>query len=158
MTSSGTLVYLAGGYSFSAAGGVNAFRSYNPVTNTWMTLTGPGCHGVRVVCGLFADKQQGLCGWRGGRGYRKVSNATRIYDVASNTWSAGAAMPDFRAFMASGYFAGKIYLVGGYNTGNVRSFGQVWNLSITNTFNTTSLNMPATLGRPGMALSMATYT
>ena len=28
-------------------------------------------------------------------------------------------MPDVRAFMASGYFNGKIYLVGGYNTGNV---------------------------------------
>ena len=36
-------------------------------------------------------------------------------------------MPDVRAFMGSGYFNGKIYLVGGYSTGNVDpSFGQVW--------------------------------
>ena len=28
-------------------------------------------------------------------------------------------MPDVRAFMASGYFNGKIYLVGGYTTGNI---------------------------------------
>ena len=28
-------------------------------------------------------------------------------------------MPDVRAFMASGYYNGKIYLVGGYTTGNV---------------------------------------
>ena len=28
-------------------------------------------------------------------------------------------MPDVRAFMGSGYFNGKIYLVGGYTTGNV---------------------------------------
>jgi N-acetylneuraminic acid mutarotase len=80
-----------------------------------------------------------------------VSNATRIYDIASNTWSAGATMPDVRAFMASGYFAGKIYLIGGYSTGNVTpSFGQVWEYDpVTNTFNTSRLNMPATLGGPG---------
>ena len=41
-------------------------------------------------------------------------NTTRIYDIATNTWSTGAPMPDVRAFMASGYFNGKIYLVGGY--------------------------------------------
>ena len=49
-----------------------------------------------------------------------VVNTTRIYDIATNTWSTGAPMPDVRAFMASGYFNGKIYLVGGYTTGNVR--------------------------------------
>ena len=56
-----------------------------------------------------------------------VVNTTRIYDIATNTWSTGAPMPDVRAFMGSGYFNGKIYLVGGYTTGNVDpSFGQVW--------------------------------
>ena len=59
-------------------------------------------------------------------------------------------MPDVRAFMASGYFNGKIYLVGGYNTGNVDpSFGQVWEYDpVTNTFNTSRTSMPATIGRP----------
>ena len=33
-----------------------------------------------------------------------VVNTTRIYDIATNTWSTGAPMPDVRAFMASGYF------------------------------------------------------
>ena len=56
-----------------------------------------------------------------------VVNTTRIYDIATNAWSTGAPMPDVRAFMGSGYFNGKIYLVGGYSTGNVDpSFGQVW--------------------------------
>ena len=49
-----------------------------------------------------------------------VVNTTRIYDIATNTWTTGTPMPDVRAFMASGYFNGKIYLVGGYSTGNVR--------------------------------------
>ncbi len=63
-------------------------------------------------------------------------------------------MPDVRAFMASGYFNGKIYLVGGYNTGNVDpSFGQVWEYDpVANTFNTTRMSMPATLGGPGFGI------
>ena len=63
-------------------------------------------------------------------------------------------MPDVRAFMASGYFNGKIYLVGGYSTGNVDpSFGQVWEYDpVTNTFNTSRTSMPATLGGPGFGV------
>ena len=81
-----------------------------------------------------------------------VVNTTRIYDIATNTWSTGTPMPDVRAFMASGYFNGKIYLVGGYTTGNVDpSFGQVWEYDpVANTFNTTRMSMPATLGGPGL--------
>ena len=83
-----------------------------------------------------------------------VSNATRIYDVAAGTWSAGTNMPDVRAFMAKGYFNGKIYLVGGYSTGNISpAFAQVWEYDpIANTFNTTRLDMPATLGGAGSAV------
>ena len=63
-------------------------------------------------------------------------------------------MPDVRAFMASGYFNGKIYLVGGYNTGNVDpSFGQVWEYDpVLNTWNTSRMSMPATLGGPGFGI------
>jgi hypothetical protein len=38
----------------------------------------------------------------GGNAY----NLTRIYDIATNTWSAGAPMPLGRQQMASGYWAG----------------------------------------------------
>ena len=63
-------------------------------------------------------------------------------------------MPDVRAFMGSGYFNGKIYLVGGYTTGNVDpSFGQVWEYDpVANTFNTSRASMPATLGGPGFGI------
>jgi N-acetylneuraminic acid mutarotase len=83
-----------------------------------------------------------------------VVNTTRIYDIATNTWSTGAPMPDVRAFMGSGYFNGKIYLVGGYTTGNVDpSFGQVWEYDpVANTWNTSRMSMPATLGGPGFGI------
>ena len=63
-------------------------------------------------------------------------------------------MPDVRAFMGSGYFNGKIYLVGGYNTGNVDpSFGQVWVYDpVTNTLNTSRASMPITLGGAGFGI------
>jgi hypothetical protein len=50
-------------------------------------------------------------------------NITRIYDVATETWTTGTNMPDVRSFMAAGYNSanGKIYLVSGYNTGDVSS-------------------------------------
>ena len=52
-----------------------------------------------------------------------VYNLTQIYDIATDTWTAGPNMPDVRAFMASGYNPAndKIYLVSGYNTGTVDS-------------------------------------
>ena len=63
----------------------------------------------------------------GGDALGTVVNTTRIYDPGTNTWSVGTPMPDVRAFMASGYYNGKIYLVGGYSTGNVSpAYGQVW--------------------------------
>jgi N-acetylneuraminic acid mutarotase len=83
-----------------------------------------------------------------------VVNTTRIYDTATNTWSTGATMPDVRAFMGSGYFNGKIYLLGGYSTGSVApSFGQVWEYDpVLNTWNASRMAMPATLGGPGFGI------
>ena len=56
------------------------------------------------------------------------SAATRVYDIATNTWSAGPNMPDVRSFMASGYNPGngKIYLVGGYSTATSHRHDQTW--------------------------------
>jgi N-acetylneuraminic acid mutarotase len=83
-----------------------------------------------------------------------VVNTTGIYDIASNTWSTGAPMPDVRAFMGSGYYNGKIYLVGGYTTGNVDpSFGQVWEYDLVeNTWNTSRASMPITMGGPAFGI------
>ena len=79
-----------------------------------------------------------------------VVDTTRIYDIATNTWSTGAPMPDIRAFMASGYFNGKIYLVGGYSTGNISpAFLQTWEYDpVANSF-ATKTSIPAAAGFGG---------
>ena len=48
---------------------------------------------------------------------------TRIYDIATNTWTMGAAMPAPRSQMASGYNPanGRIYLNGGFETSTIDS-------------------------------------
>lgn len=82
-------------------------------------------------------------------------NLNQVYDIATGTWSAGAAMPDVRAFFASSvYYNGKIYLIGGYTDGQVTSSqAQVWEYDpITNTYSTSRLAMPHAFGGAGSAV------
>ena len=155
MDSDGTFAYEGGGYSFSAADNINEFGKFNPVTNTWTPLAPVPDLNNGEASGVYAPNVNKLFVFGGERfnsGF--VVNTTRIYDIATNTWSTGAPMPDLRAFMGSGYFNGKIYLVGGYSTGNVDpSFGQVWEYDpVLNTWNTSRMSMPVTLGGPGFGI------
>ncbi len=155
MDSDGTFAYEGGGYSFSAGGTINQFGKFNPATNTWTPLAPVPDLTNAEASGVYAPNVNKLFVFGGDDPTTgTVVNTTRIYDIATNTWSSGTAMPDVRAFMASGYFNGKIYLVGGYSTGNVDpSFGQVWEYDpVANTFNTTRMSMPATLGGPGFGI------
>ncbi len=155
MDSDGTFAYEGGGYSFSAGGTINQFGKFDPATNTWTPLAPVPDLTNAEASGVYAPNVNKLFVFGGDDPTTgTVVNTTRIYDIATNTWSSGTAMPDVRAFMASGYFNGKIYLVGGYSTGNVDpSFGQVWEYDpVANTFNTTRMSMPATLGGPGFGI------
>jgi N-acetylneuraminic acid mutarotase len=149
------VAYEGGGYSFSAPGTINEFGSFDPVANDWTSLAPVPDLENAEASAVFAPNVNKLFVFGGENPDTVVVvNTTRIYDVATNTWSTGAPMPDIRAFMASGYFNGKIYLVGGYNTGNVDpSFGQVWEYDpVTNTFDTSRTSMPATLGGAGFGV------
>src|SRR6266513_1168678 len=122
--SDGTFSYHAGGYSFSFPGTVNVFNRYDPVANTWTALAPMPDTLSLMASAVYYPPTNKIYVFGGEDGDTGInSNATRIYDIASNTWSAGANMPDVRSFMASGYNSanGKIYLVSGYNTGYVDS-------------------------------------
>ena len=56
-----------------------------------------------------------------------VLNTTFVYDVASNTWSTGAPMPEARYFPNVAYYPGdgKVYVIGGFDGGFVES-SQTW--------------------------------
>src|SRR5258708_26102117 len=128
MDNDGTFAYEGGGYSFSTSGTINEFGKFNPATNTWTPLAPVPDLNNAEASGVYAPNVNKLFVFGGDDPTTgTVVNTTRIYDIATHTWSTGMPMPDVRAFMGSGYFNGKIYLVGGYTTGNVDpSFGQVW--------------------------------
>ncbi len=147
--SDGTVAYFAGGYSFTSLT-TNVFQKYNPATNTWTTLAN-----VPVVvseASLAYSPTTNKLYLFGGEDVDTsvVYNTLYIYDVATNTWSTGAAMPDVRAFMASGYFNGKVYLVGGYNSGSISpAFLQVWEYNISTNTYATKTPIPAANGFGG---------
>src|SRR6266850_7899249 len=149
VASNGTFAYAAGGYSFSAGTTLNVFRRYDPVANTWTTLAPMPTVGAAMASAVFAPNTGKIYVFGGEDAVTGVnSNATRIFDIATGSWSAGANMPDVRSFMASGYFNNKIYLVSGYNTGQVTSAQPtVWDYDpVANTFNTVHAPIPHPTG------------
>jgi hypothetical protein len=121
--SDGTFFYAAGGYSFSQAITLAVFNRYDPVSNSWAPLPDMPQAAIMAVAVYYppTNKIYVFGGEDAGSGTNY--NITRIYDIAGNSWTTGANMPDVRSFMAAGYVpaTGMIYLLGGYNTGTVDS-------------------------------------
>src|SRR5207249_2301301 len=111
------------GYSSNSGNTLSVFNRYDPVADTWTTLSDMPTAAFMASAVYYppGDKIYVFGGEDADSGVNY--NVTRIYDIASQTWSTGANMPDVRSFMASGYNSdnGKIYLVSGYNTGDVTS-------------------------------------
>ena len=111
--------YLFGGYSDATGSVSSAAYRWNSVNERW-EVRAPMPDAVEGASAVYvpSDSDPRVYVFGGvDPSTGTVSQATRIYDVFANTWSAGVDMPDVRSFMASGYNAanGKIYLVGGYN-------------------------------------------
>src|ERR1051325_6148533 len=122
--SNGTFAYFAGGYSFTSGQSLTSLYRYDPVANTWTTLAPVPGPGFIMASAAYYPTTNKIYVFGGEDAVSGTNyNTTRIYDIASNTWTTGANMPDVRSFMGSGYNSGngKIYLVSGYNTGNVDS-------------------------------------
>ena len=119
--SDGTNFYAAGGYSFSQGITLAVLNKFNPGTNTWTPLS-PMPQSAALGCGVYYPTTNTFYVFGGedavsGQNY----NLTQIYDIASDTWSMGANMPDVRSFEACGYVpaTGMIYVVSGYSSGQV---------------------------------------
>jgi len=152
MDTDGTYGYEGGGYSFNTGDNITNFGRFDPVANSWTPLAPVPDFDNGQASAVYAPNVGKLFVFGGSEfALGTVSNVTRIYDIATNKWSTGAPMPDVRAFMGSGYFNGKIYLVGGYTTGNVDpAFAQVWEYDpAANTWNTSRRSMPLALGGAG---------
>ena len=160
-TSDGVSAYVAGGFAegiFGSGNPVNLFARYNPPTNTWTVLA--PLPEVNEYASAVYSPINGKIYLFGGQNNSTVIGRTRIYDIASNSWSDGADMPAPRYAMASGYHNGKIYLIGGFDVYSATASpvtpggmptgdqSQVWEYDpIDNTWNASRLAMPEARGR-----------
>lgn len=62
---------------------------------------------------IYTNSKIYVFGGRGGSGNSVNRNSLEIYDIASDTWSAGASMPEAKQAMAAALAGNKIYVFGG---------------------------------------------
>jgi len=113
-------LYIASGYSFTLEEILDRFNRWNPSPppgGTWVQLA-PVPTPALNPSGIYVPTANKIYVFGGYIGPNGLTDATRIYDIGSNTWSMGTPMPDVRSHMACGYNPanGMIYLVSGYNT------------------------------------------
>jgi N-acetylneuraminic acid mutarotase len=149
----GVYAYALGGFSFQTGSDVTQTVRYDPIANAWTPLA-PVPAAVTMASAVYAPINNKLYVFGGELvGTSQIYSTTRIYDISGNSWSIGAPMPDIRAFMGSGYYNGKIYLVGGYSTGNVTpAYAQTWEYDVLANTWVTKTAMPQALGGPASAV------
>ncbi|MDQ3042299.1 MAG: hypothetical protein M3R11_07955, partial [Acidobacteriota bacterium] len=109
--SDGTSVYISGGV---ATGGVfqTAFNRYNPATNTYTALAPVPTATWNHVALFLGGKIYKI----GGSTATASTAIVEIYDIATNTWSTGAPLPQPASFSHGFVKAGFVYIAGGLNS------------------------------------------
>ena len=150
----GTNIYSAGGYNFPLNGDLATFYRSTDGGMTWGSLASLPV-GTILPGFVYAPNVNKLFMFGGASNISgTVYNTTRIYDIATNTWTTGATMPGPRQQMAAGYYNGKIYVAAGQSSVSQGSDSNtIWEYDpVANTWNTSRANMPAALGGPGYGI------
>ena len=85
------MLYIAGGQTADAVPTVyDQVSRYNYTTNTWSNVAPLPVALGQAATGAWNGKIYVAGGFIGGT---SVTNALRIYDIATNTWTSGANMP-----------------------------------------------------------------
>ncbi len=103
------VLYVAGGHD-GTTGGTTTLQAYNPVTNTWSTLTPmPGRRYQADGAGVIDGELYVAGGWNYPDSGIPQSQLF-IYNPGTNSWSSKASMPTLSANGASGVINGKLYV------------------------------------------------
>ena len=149
-TSAGGYIYSASGGTFPIGGTSTLFRRYNPASNVWEPLADVP---IAVFGATLAhDAAGGRLFLFGGVG-SVVLNQVQVYNIASNTWSTGTQLPLPRYGMAGGVIGGKIYLVGGIQSGTSVAQSQNWEFDFATQTYTPKLSLPTAQARAGYAVA-----
>jgi len=144
--SDGTSFYAAGGYTFETFDSLDTLYRYDPVGDSWTQLTSMPQKAIMPTAVYYppTNKIYVFGGEDGNTGDN--FDITRIYDIATDTWTTGTPMPGVISFAAGGYVPGngKIYIVSGYNTGTVDSAQpNTWEYDpVTDTWNDLTATVP----------------
>src|SRR4029079_13093714 len=153
VTSDGTFGYSAGGF---AGAPTNAFYRFDPVANSWTPLAnvGTGFYDAGIA---YAANTNKIYVFGGFDPNFFVLNTTQIYDIATNSWTTGAPMPDAagRYFPSAVYYPGngKIYVIGGFDGVTFSVQSQTWEYDpVANTCNTSRAPIPIPMGGAGPSI------
>jgi len=116
-TTANGLVYVFGGATTGSFTAIDTLLAYNPGTNSWTTLAsaGTGGHGNYGAISPYGAGK--LLATDGADTTFVAVATTHIYDIASNTWSAGPTMQTPRAGHAQGTLPdGRVLVTNGLNT------------------------------------------
>ncbi len=138
VASDGSYVYAAGGLVYSPTTYLDELGRYDPTSGTWSYLTSVPL-ALSNASAVYAPLNNKLYLFGGVQGSSQL-NSTLIYDIATDSWSSGAAMPDARYSMAAGYYNGSVYLVGGKK--NYSVYSQTWAYDVTADIWTTKTTAP----------------
>ena len=100
--SDGTFVYCGGGNSLSQGTTLAVFNRYDPVANTWASLPDMPQAAIMGTAVYYPTTNKIYIFGGEDSATGTNYNITRIYDIAGNTWTTGANMPDVRSFSAGG--------------------------------------------------------
>src|SRR5262249_25837542 len=140
--SDGTYVYCGGGWD-----GITVHADllrYDPVANSWASLASSADQHYRSQAVYYNGKLYNMGGLGASGG---VTNTTRIYDIATNTWTTGAPMPVALSDMPTVLWNGIIYVAGGYTGSGTVNTLYTYNIA-TKSWSTLT-PMPQALYSPG---------
>jgi hypothetical protein len=141
--SDGTFVYVGGGYSNGALR--NDLLRYDPANHTWMPLAPSPDHHALSQAVYFKGKLYNMGGNVGDLSH--FSDTTRIYDIATNTWSTREPMPATLGAPATLLSNGVIYVAGGTDGGG--EVDTLYAYDIASDTWSTLARMPQALYAPG---------
>ena len=134
------LLYVAGGQTADMVPTLyDQVSRYDYTTNTWSNVAPLPVPLGQGTIGSWDGKIYVAGGFIGGS---SVTNALRIYDIASNTWTSGANMPTSPGVEAAAgaVVDGKFYVMGGDDFNNALNTNFIYDIA-TNTW-TTGATLP----------------
>lgn len=112
--SDGTFVYAGGGADLAKGMFHKDLWKYDPQSNSWTALAFSPDYHYHSQAVYFGGRIFNIGGYNENFP-QEVTDTTRIYNIATNTWTTGEPMPQPLAQMATALWDGVIYLAGGNN-------------------------------------------